>query len=258
MTVTVLCVNFPIVTPISKDLLTSAVFSSAAMLALRLNVSSQLRQHMHVYRTDVIVTEVSVRPSIVITSLLCQWFRVTSLCYWEGICSSLLVVMTIKESRGVVNCRFRNHWNINICVCLDLWHGLRNGDQASTEPRTSNFTLTPALWPTSLLHLEGLWASSCRIWTTSLPSWQAKWVQRSSRGRESGSYTAWNWQREYKNFAKVKCGLFIWFFSTMPLRFYIVSCINFYLFISNYFTRDNCSKAESFNWINHCYRINDI
>lgn len=118
-------------------------------------------------------------------------------------------LMTFNESTGVETGQYhredlsRLHMNFT-CVLLDLWRGLRNGDRAFPEPRTSTFSLTPALWPKSPLHPKGRWGSLCRTWSTSLPSWQDKWVQRSSRERKPGSCTAWSWQRGYSHSANIK------------------------------------------------------
>lgn len=96
---------------------------------------------------------------------------------------------------------------LTVSFFIDLWYGLRNGGQVSNEAKKSTFALTPALWPVSLLYPKEMWASSCRTWSTSQQSLWAAWVQRSFKERKLGSYIAWNWQRKYKNFAKVKSEL---------------------------------------------------
>lgn len=101
-----------------------------------------------------------------------------------------------------------------ICVLPDLWRGLKKGGRVFPGPRTSTFTLNVALWPRSLRHPGGPWASSCKTWYTFLTSWQDEWVKRICRGRKSSSCTAWRWQRPFNNSATNK--------------FY--SNLNFYLF----------------------------
>lgn len=96
-------------------------------------------------------------------------------------------------------------WCLNKSIfCLGLWHGSRNEDRVSPEPKTSTSASMCALWPRSQQHPEGQWGSSCRTWCCSLQSCWDKWVQTKCRRRNAGSSTAWSWRREYENFARVK------------------------------------------------------